>query len=124
MNNNSEREHDISEEEIEAVAKGVYEQLEQEWDNRSERYHGFMIDTPPWANLPRQSNSAGAGMKVSFGNPDIEPLSMDTERALSDTENQLELLAIEIYFMLRSKIKMEKERCGVHAAYWHHQNFW
>ena len=122
--NNSEYEHDISEEEIEAVAKNVYEQLEQEWDNRSERYYGFMTDTPPWANLPRQSNSAGVGVKVSFGHPNTQPLGMDTERALSNTENQLELLVVEIYFLLRTRVKIEKERYGFHATYWHHQNFW
>lgn len=117
-------EEDISEEELEAIAKSVYERLEQEWDNRSEHFHGFMIDTPPWVNLPQKTNSAGVGMKVSFGSSDTESLRTDSENSVSDIENQLDLLSEEIYFMLKSRIEREKERYGCHATYWHHQNFW
>ena len=120
----TEYEHDISEEELEAVAKSVYERLEQEWDNRAEHFQGFMIDTPPWANLPRRSNSAGVGMEVSFGTFDVDELSVDSERSVSDIENQLDLLSEEIYFMLRIRLERERERAGTHATYWHYQNFW
>lgn len=117
-------EEDLREEQLESLAKAVYERLEQEWDNRSERFYGFKIDTPPWSNLPRQSNSAAVGTEVSFGKPDTRDLMMDEERSVSDIENQLDLLAEEIYFMLRMRAERERERSGTHATYWHHQNFW
>lgn len=117
-------EEDIDEEQLEALAKAIYERLEQEWDNRAERFHGFMIDTPPWSNLPRRKNSAGVGMNVSFGVVDTEDMTMDVEKSVSDVENQLDLLAEEIYFMLRMRGERERERYGTHATYWHYQNFW
>lgn len=122
--NSSNYEHNISEEELEAIAKVVFERLEQEWDNRAEHHRGFAIDTPPWSNLPRKSNSAGVGMNISFNNSDTEALRMNSETIVSDIENQFDLLSEEIYFMLRTRIERDRERLGTHASYWHHQNFW
>lgn len=129
MNNNSSEntqgyKQDVSEEELEAIAKVVYERLEQEWDNRSEHFQGFMIDTPPWANLPRKSNSAGVGVEISFSNSDTQGLRMNLARSVTNIENQFDLLSEEIYYRLRIRIEGEKERYGVHATYWHHQNCW
>ena len=114
----------IDERQLEALAKAVYERLEQEYDNRAERVRGFAIDTPPWTNLPRQNNSAGVGMEISFERSDTEDLTMDSERMVSDIENQLDLLTEEIYFMLKMRIEREKERYGTQATYWYYQNFW
>jgi hypothetical protein len=121
---NLEKEEEISEEELEAIAKTIYERLEQEWDNRAEHFHGFSIDTPPWANLPRKSNSVGVGMEISFLNSDTQELRMNLSRSVNNIENQLDLLTEEIYYMLRNRLEREKERCGSHATYWHYQNFW
>ena len=83
-----------------------------------------MLDTPPWANIPRRSNSAGVGMEVSFGTSDADKLGVDLEKSVSNIENQLDLLSEEIYFRLRIRLERERERSGTHATYWHHQNFW
>lgn len=114
----------VSEEELEILAKNVYERLEQEWDNRSERHYGFMIDTPPWSNLPRRKNSAAVGTYISSETSDTQSLEVDTETAVSRIENQLDLLAGEIYYMLILKGERERERLGGQAYYWHHQHHW
>ena len=105
--------NEFSEEDLESLARIVYDRLQQQWDIRAERQYGKMIDAPPWSSVIEKTNSAPIATSISSGKQNNESLRVDAELSVSSLENQLDLLAEEISILLRIKIQQERERLGV-----------
>lgn len=104
---------EFSEEDLESLARIVYDRLQQQWDIKAERQYGKMTDAPPWSSVIEKTNSAPIATSISSGKQNDESLRVDAEVSVSGLENQLDLLAEEISILLRIKIQQERERLGV-----------
>ena len=104
--------NEFSEEDLESLARIVYDRLQQQWDIRAERQYGKMIDAPPWSSVIEKTNSAPIATSISSGKQNNESLRVDAELSVSGLENQLDLLSEEISILLRIKLQQERERLG------------
>ena len=104
--------NEFSEEDLESLARIVYDRLQQQWDIRAERQYGKMTDAPPWSSVIEKTNSAPIATSISSGKQNNESLRVDAELSVSGLENQLDLLSEEISILLRIKLQQERERLG------------
>ncbi|MFB2877374.1 hypothetical protein [Floridanema aerugineum] len=105
----------ISEEQLEILAQKVYTLLRQRLEIEQERYGKSCVGYPIW--LGNITSSFGTSAKVKLAQKSTpRSRTADETGELSAVDNKLQTLTREVYYLIRQRLEIEKERQGRYYA--------